>query len=266
MAAPDLRRILAVLPPAILAVGIVMLMLGVERWNEGRLDTETVQGQFKYTFLLLIGVVCCVLGIGSAVALPMLNSSSEEGGDEEVVVHHAPSVPPKAEKPAAPVEAHLSKEELETLSRVESEERDLKKRVDELTEVLETARTEAHDGLDTAGAGAAETAERITELAARVDALEEQLAAPQMEPSTTSEGYGYGGAMAQPQPPPAPSEGSIAERISPVGAAVRPPPEPEPTEDEEPEEDKGPEGYPCNTCGFVNKRRTAFCARCGAKM
>ena len=80
--------------------------------------------------------------------------------------------------------------------------------------------------------------------------------------------------MAQPQPPPAPGGGGIAEHISPVGAAVRPPPTPEPEPEpvkeegveEEPIEDKAPEGFPCNTCGFVNKRKTAFCARCGAKM
>ncbi|MDP7079229.1 MAG: zinc finger Ran-binding domain-containing protein [Candidatus Undinarchaeales archaeon] len=251
MSAPDPRRILAILPPAILAVGIVMLMLGVEK----------MVMDFKATFLIGVGALLALAGLGSALMLP---STAGDSDDEEVVVHHAPAEVPKTEKPAAPVEAHLSKEELETLSRVESEELDLKKRVDELTGALETARTESHDGLDAAGAGAAETAERIKELAARIDALEEQLAAPQKEPSTTSEGYEYGGAMAQPEPPPAASGGSIAERISPVGEAVRPPPEP--TDDEEFEEDKGPEGFPCNTCGFVNKRRTAFCARCGAKM
>lgn len=253
MPAPDPRRILAILPPAILAVGIVMLMLGVEK----------MVMDFKATFLIGVGALFALGGLGSALVLP---SNADDSDDEEVVVHHAPSEVPKAEKPAASVEAHLSKEEQETLSRVESEERDLKKRVDELTESLETARSEALDGLDAAGAGAAETVERITELAARVDALEEQLAAPQKEQSTTSGGYEYGGAMAQPEPPPTPSGGSIAEHISPVGAVVRPPPEPELTDDEEPEEDQVPEGFPCNTCGFLNKRRTAFCARCGAKM
>ena len=251
MPAPDPRRILTILPPTILAVGIVMLMLGVEK----------MVMDFKATFLIGVGALFALGGLGSALVLP---SNADDSDDEEVVVHHAPSEVPKAEKPAASVEAHLSKEEQETLSRVESEELDLKKRVDELTGALETARTESHDGLDAAGAGAAETAERIKELAARVDALEEQLVAPQKEPSTTSEGYEYGGAMAQPEPPPTASGGSIAERISPVGEAVRSPPEP--TDDEEFEEDKGPEGFPCNTCGFVNKRRTAFCARCGAKM
>ena len=251
MATPDPRRILAILPPTILAVGIVMLILGVEK----------MVMDFKATFLLGVGAVFALAGLGGALVLPPTTGDSD---DEEVVVHHGPSEVPKTETPAASVEAHLSKEELETLSRVESDERDLKKRVDELTEALETTRTEAHDGLDVAGAGAAETEERITELAARVDALEEQLAAPQKEMGTTSEAYEYGGAMSQPQPPPSPGGGSIAERISPVGEVVKPPPEP--TDDEEPEEDKGPEGFPCNTCGFVNKRKTVFCARCGAKM
>ncbi len=255
MAAPDPRRILAILPATILAVGLVMLMLGVEK----------MVMDFKATFLLGVGVLFALAGLGSALVLPPTAGDTD---DEEVVVHKAPSEAPKVETPAGSVEAHLSKEERDTLTRVESEERDLKIRVDELSKALETARAEAHDGLDSAGAGAAESAERITELAARVDAIEEQLNAPGKGPDNETTRDEYGGAMAQPQPPPAPPGASIAEHISPVGAVVRPPPEPEPepTDDEEPEEDKGPEGFPCNTCGFVNKRRTAFCSRCGAKM